>query len=249
MNEMIYGLHPVIEAIEAGRTIDKVLMRRGLEGENVSRLLQSARERQVPVQRVPPEKLDRLTRKNHQGVVALLAAVDYCRIADVLPTLFEQGENPLIVVLDGVTDVRNFGAIARTCDCAGVSAIVIAERGSVTVGGDAMKTSAGALNYVTVCRERSLTAAVRMLRDSGVTVVGTGDANDQPYTTVDCTGPVAIVMGAEGVGISDEVLTLCHHRVAIPEFGHINSLNVSVAAGIVIYEAVRQRLADGQSAG
>lgn len=244
MNDMIYGLHPVIEALEAGRTIDKILMRRGLVGDNMSQLLQLAREHRVPVQRVPPEKLDRVTRKNHQGVIALLAAVDYCRLSDVLPGLFEQGVNPLIVVLDGVTDVRNFGAIARTCDCAGVNALVIAERGSVTVGADAMKTSAGALNYVTVCREHNLAGALRYLRDSGVMVIATAGGTATVHTAADYTGPVAIVLGAEGEGISDEVLEVCNTRVAIPEFGHINSLNVSVAAGVVIYEAVRQRLAD-----
>ncbi len=246
MNDMIYGLHPVIEALEAGRTIDKILIRRNLVGDNVSHLLQLARSARVPVQRVPPEKLDRVTRKNHQGVIALLAAVDYCRVADVLPTLFEQGENPLIVVLDGVTDVRNFGAIARTCDCAGVSAIVIAERGSVTVGADAMKTSAGALNYVTVCREHDLTGALRYMRDSGVKIIATAGGASTAHTDADFTGPVAIVFGAEGDGISSDVLKMCDERVTIPEFGHINSLNVSVAAGVVIYESVRQRLADGQ---
>ena len=163
-----------------------------------------------------------------------------------MPQLFDNGENPFIVVLDGVTDVRNFGAVARTCECAGVSAIVIPDRESVSVNADAVKTSAGALNYLPVCRERNLASAVRLLRDSGFKVVGTSDKSQMPYTQADYTGPVAIVLGAEDKGISPDIMKLCDTQVLIPEFGHINSLNVSVAGGIMIYEVVRQRLNDQQ---
>ena len=150
------------------------------------------------------------------------------------------------MVLDGVTDVRNFGAIARTCDCAGVSAVVIPEKGSVTVNGDAIKTSAGALNYLPVCREKSLLDAIKYLRESGCRIIGTSDKNSVNYTQEDYTGPVALILGSEGKGISREVMKLCDAFVKIPEFGNINSLNVSVAGGIMMYEVVRQRLADGQ---
>ena len=167
-------------------------------------------------------------------------------VEDVVPQLFDSGENPFIVVLDGVTDVRNFGAVARTCECAGVSAIVIPDRESVSANADAVKTSAGALNYLPVCREHNLAGAVRLLRDSGFKVVGTSDKSQMPYTRGDYTGPVAIVLGAEDKGISPEIMKLCDTQVMIPEFGHINSLNVSVAAGIMIYEVVRQRLNDNQ---
>lgn len=242
----IYGIRPVLEAIEAGKVIDKLLLRKDLSGDNVKELLDKAREAQIFVQRVPVERISRITRKNHQGVLAMLAAVEYYRLEQVLPTLFEQGDNPFIVVLDGVTDVRNFGAIARTCECAGVNAIVIPERNSAAVNADAVKTSAGALNHLPVCREKSLVAALRYLRDSGVAVVGTSDHNAVNYTEVDYTVPVALVMGAEDTGVSPEVMRLCDHRAVIPEFGNIRSLNVSVAAGVMMYEVVRQRLNDKQ---
>ncbi len=245
-NNYIYGLHSILEAIEAGREIDKIFLRSGMTGVAVDKLLQHARRLTVPVSRVPDAKLDRITHRNHQGVIAVLSSVSYSHVEQVLPSLFENGDNPFLIVLDGVTDVRNFGAIARTCDCAGVNAIIIPERGSVTVGADAMQSSAGALNHIEVCRERNLVATLRLMKDSGVKIIGTSDRNPVTYTDIDYTGPVALVLGSERDGISDEVMKMCDVRATIPEFGHINSLNVSVAAGILMYEVVRQRLNDGQ---
>ena len=244
--QYIYGIHAVLEAIEAGKDIDKILLSKTLNDETVREINDRARQLRVPVQRVPVQKIDRITRRNHQGVLAMLAAVTYYRVEDLVPQLFDNGENPFIVVLDGVTDVRNFGAVARTCECAGVSAIVIPDRESVSVNADAVKTSAGALNYLPVCRERNLVNAVKLLRDSGFKIVGTSDKKQLTYTQADYTGPVAIVLGAEDKGISPEIMKLCDTQVLIPEFGHINSLNVSVAGGIMIYEVVRQRLNDNQ---
>jgi len=242
----IYGIRAIIEAIEAGKEIDRLYVKKDLSSDLSRNLLDVAREHGISVQRVPVERINRITRKNHQGAVAMLAAVTYYRLDQLVPMLFEQGDNPFVVVLDGVTDVRNFGAIARTCDCAGVNAIVLPERGSVSVGADAVKTSAGALNYVPVCRERNLVDAIRFLKDTGFVIVGTSDKNACNYTDVDYTVPVAIVLGSEDKGISSEVMRLCDRRVVIPEFGHINSLNVSVAGGIIMYEVVRQRLNDHQ---
>lgn len=244
--QYIYGIHAVLEAIEAGKDIDKILLSKTLNDETARDISERARALGVPVQRVPVQKIDRITRRNHQGVLAMLAAVTYYRVEDLIPQLFDNGENPFIVVLDGVTDVRNFGAVARTCECAGVSAIVIPDRESVSANADAVKTSAGALNYLPVCREHNLVKAVRLLRDSGFKVVGTSDKSELSYTHADYTGPVAIVLGAEDKGISPEIMKLCDTQVLIPEFGHINSLNVSVAGGIMIYEVVRQRLNDNQ---
>lgn len=244
--QYIYGIHAVLEAIEAGKDIDKILLSKTLNDETARDISERARALGVPVQRVPVQKIDRITRRNHQGVLAMLAAVTYYRVEDLIPQLFDNGENPFIVVLDGVTDVRNFGAVARTCECAGVSAIVIPDRESVSANADAVKTSAGALNYLPVCREHNLVKAVSLLRDSGFKVVGTSDKSEMPYTHADYTGPVAIVLGAEDKGISPEIMKLCDTQVLIPEFGHINSLNVSVAGGIMIYEVVRQRLNDNQ---
>lgn len=246
-SQVVFGIRAVIEAIESGKQVDKVLMKKDLGGELARELLSVTREYNVPVQRVPVERINKLTRKNHQGVIAFMAAVDYYHVDDIVPALYDEGINPLVVVLDGVTDVRNFGAIARTCECAGVNCIVIPERNSVSVNADAVKTSAGALNYLPVCRERNLVKAVQYLRDSDFKVMGASEKTDLNYTKVDFTGPVAIVLGAEDTGISTDVLKLCDTLVAIPEFGQINSLNVSVAGGIMIYEVVRQRLNDGQN--
>lgn len=246
-SQVVFGIRAVIEAIESGKQVDKVLMKKDLGGELARELLSVTREYNVPVQRVPVERINKVTRKNHQGVIAFMAAVDYYHVYDIVPALYDEGINPLVVVLDGVTDVRNFGAIARTCECAGVNCIVIPERNSVSVNADAVKTSAGALNYLPVCRERNLVKAVQYLRDSGFKVMGASEKTDLNYTKADFTGPVAIVLGAEDTGISTDVLKLCDTLVAIPEFGQINSLNVSVAGGIMIYEVVRQRLNDGQN--
>ncbi|MDE6438918.1 MAG: 23S rRNA (guanosine(2251)-2'-O)-methyltransferase RlmB [Muribaculaceae bacterium] len=240
-SDYIFGIRAVIEAVEAGKEIDKVMVRNDLRGDLARELMTVLKERRVPVQKVPAEKIDRITRKNHQGVLAILSAVTYQSLQDIVPAIYEDGRMPFIVLLDGITDVRNFGAIARTCECAGVDALVIPRRGSVGVNGDAMKTSAGALNYLPVCRETSILNAVKFLKDCGVTVVAASEKSAIDYTRADLTGPVAIVMGAEDVGISEDVLRFCDCKAAIPQTGRIGSLNVSVAAGVMIYEVVRQR--------
>lgn len=241
-NDYIFGLRAVMEAIEAGKEIDKLLIRKDLSGPLSSELIEMARANRVVMQRVPVEKLNKITRKNHQGAIALMSAVTYHRLDHLVPQLFEAGVLPFVVVLDGITDVRNFGAIARTCECAGADVVIIPTHGSVSVGGDAVKTSAGALLHLPVCREQSVLSAVRFLKDSGFNVVAVSEKADINYTTADYTRPTALVMGAEDTGISPEVLRQCDQFVSIPMFGHIGSLNVSVAAGVLIYEVVRQRL-------
>ena len=247
-SQYIFGIRAVIESIDAGQDIDKILVKKEMSSDLAKELLETARRYSIPVQRVPVERINRVTRKNHQGVLALMAAVSYDRIDNIVPQLYEEGLNPLVVILDGITDVRNFGAIARTCECAGVNAIVIPDRNSVSANADALKTSAGALNYLPVCREHNLASAVKFLRNSGFKIIGSSGKSNINYTHADLTGPIAIVLGAEDTGISKEILSLCDTLVAIPEFGSINSLNVSVAGGIMIYEVVRQRLNDGQTA-
>ncbi len=242
MTDYIYGLRAIIEAIDAGKEVDKIFLKKDLSGDIASELFDRVKQLRIPVQRVPVERLNRITRKNHQGAIAMLSAVTYHRLDHLVPQLYEEGLLPFIVVLDGITDVRNFGAIARTCECAGVDAIVIPEHGSVSVGADAVKTSAGALHHLPVCRERSVRGAVKFLRENGYKVVAASEKADINYTQADFTGPVAIVMGAEDVGIDPEVIKLCDTFVSIPMFGKIGSLNVSVAAGVMMYEVVRQRL-------
>lgn len=247
-NQYIFGLRAVIEAIEAGKEIDKVLLRKDMGGELARELIALIRTRDIPCQRVPVEKLNRITMKNHQGAIALLSPVTYWHLDELVPRLFEEGTVPFIIVLDGVTDTRNFGAIARTAECAGADAIVIPRRDSVSVTPDAVKTSAGALLHLPVCREHSTASAIRYLKECGIRVLGATEKGTEDYTRVDMTVPLAIVMGAEDTGLSEESLRLCDKLAGIPMIGRIASLNVSVAAGIFIYEAVRQRLQSGMDA-
>lgn len=239
-NKLIFGLHPLLEALEAGREIDKIFIKRGLKTEETQRITSIARERTIPVQIVPVEKLDRITQRNHQGVLAFLAKIEYTSLEALIPMIYEEGRVPFFVLLDGVTDVRNFGAIARSAECAGVDAIIIPERGSVSVTGDAVKTSAGALHRLPVCRVSTIPSAIRLLKDSGIKVVTASEKASTLYTQEALTPPVAIVMGSEEHGASDETIRLSDSLVRIPQVGAIGSLNVSVAAGIIIYEALRQ---------
>ena len=241
-HNLVFGIMAVIEAIKAGKEIDKILIKKELQGDLVQELLNEIKGTNIFVQRVPIEKINRITRKNHQGVIAFISPVAYMRLEDIVPTLYEEGKMPFLVLLDGLTDVRNFGAIARTCECAGVDAIVIPERGSVSVTPDAVKTSAGALLHLPVCRERSIAEALHYLHNSGVKIVAASEKAQELYTAPDYTGPVAVVMGAEDVGLSPQTLRYCDTQVALPQVGRIGSLNVSVAAGVMIYEVVRQRM-------
>lgn len=241
-NEYIFGIRAVIEAIEAGKDIDKILIKKDLQGELVGELFDLIRDYRIVSQRVPIERINKITRKNHQGVIAILSAVTYHNLENLVPQVYEEGFLPFVVVLDGITDVRNFGAISRTCECVGANAIVIPERGSVTVNADAVKTSAGALHYLPVCREKNIVSAIKFLKDNGYQIIAASEKAQITYTQADYTNPIAIVMGAEDTGISPEVLRLCDTIVSIPQFGNIGSLNVSVAAGVMMYEVVRQRI-------
>lgn len=239
--DYVYGLRAVIEAIESDKNIDKILVSKDLSGELAKELFTKIKDYGVVTKKVPVEKLNRITMKNHQGAIAFLTPVTYHSLEHLVPALYEEGKSPVIIVLDGLTDTRNFGAIGRTADCAGVDAIVIPRNGSVSVTPDAMKTSAGGLLYVPVCRERDTLSAVRFLKENGYKIVGATEKGARSYTDVNYKDPVAIVMGCEETGISEAVLRQCDDLAAIPILGKIGSLNVSVAAGIMMYEVVRQR--------
>lgn len=239
--DMIFGIRAVIEAIQAGKEIDKILMRRDMTSELSRELFAALNGLQVPVQYVPIEKLNKMTLKNHQGAIAFISPVAYQRIEDIIPSIYEEGRMPFIVVLDGVTDVRNFGAIARTCECAGVDAIVIPTKGGASISADAIKTSAGALLSIPVCREENLGNALKFIVASGIKIVAASEKATKNYTEAIMTEPIAIIMGAEDEGVNPDHLRLCDEMVRIPLLGTIDSLNVSVAAGVLIYEAVRQR--------
>ena len=239
--EMIFGIRAVMEAIDAGKTLDKVLIRRDMSSAIGRELLAKLEGLPTPIQRVPVERLNQFTDKNHQGVIAFLSPIEFCDIETLVPTLFDEGKTPLLMVLDGVTDVRNFGAIARTCVCAGVDALVIGTRGSAAINGDAVKASAGALHSLPICKVENMQNALQYLRASGLRVLAATEHTDKNYTEVDMTVPTAIVMGSEDKGIYEANLNLCTDRARLPMTGTIESLNVSVAAGIFLYEAVRQR--------
>ncbi len=245
--EMIFGLRPIIEAMLAGKVLEKIFLQKGARNASMDELTELAKRDDVPVATVPIEKLNNLTRKNHQGAVALISAITYSPLEEIVTSLFEKGKSPLILILDRITDVRNFGSIARNAECLGVDAIVIPSRGGAQINADAIKTSAGALHLVPVCREPNLKQTIDFLKDSGIQIVACTEKTEQHLTnnTVDMVGPTAIVVGSEEDGISPEYLKRADAKLRIPLVGQIGSLNVSVATGIILYEAMSQRLRDG----
>lgn len=241
-NNLIFGTRSVIEAVNAGKDIEKILVQKGLSNELYNQLRQALRGNTVPIQFVPPEKLRRITDKNHQGVIAYLTEITYYDTETLLSAVFETGKIPLLLLLDRVTDVRNFGAIARSAECAGVDFLIIPSRGAAQINGDAIKTSAGALHRLKVCREDNLKTTIEYLKESGLQVVACHEKTDKLIYDADFTKPTLVIMGSEENGISNEYLKRSDAQVKIPMPGTIASLNVSVATGIVLFEAVKQRL-------
>lgn len=239
---MIFGLRPIIEALKSGKEIDRLFVQNGLKNELFGEMMSLVKKKNVLYQYVPLEKINRLTSKNHQGVVGYISSIEYHKIESVLPAVFEKGKMPLILILDRITDVRNFGAIARTAECSGVDAIIIPNRGAAQINADAIKTSAGALHKIPVCREENIKHVIEYLRESGLQVIACTEKTKDNYYQHDFTLPVAIIMGSEENGISSEYLKLADAHAKIPLLGEIGSLNVSVAAGVMLYEVVRQRL-------
>lgn len=237
----IFGIRPIIEAVEAGKTIDKLFIQKGLHNDLFVELWKLVRLKRINYKHVPLEKINRLTRKNHQGVFAFISPIDFHNIEDVIPKIYEEGKNPLVLVLDRITDVRNFGAIARTAECAGVDTILIPEQNSAAINGDAIKTSAGALHKITVCRTWNLKLGLQFMKDSGIQLIGCTEKTQTDMYSPDYTSPTAIIIGSEEDGVSPEFLKMCDARAKIPMSGKIASLNVSVATGVILYEAIRQR--------
>ncbi len=237
----LYGMHPVAEAVAAGRKIDKVLLKQGLEGQQFRALLSQLQEKGIPFQFVPAERMGKFRDKNHQGVIAYLPMIDYVPFEDVLESALASNPAPLFVLIDGVSDVRNLGAIARTAECAGASAVILPAKGGAAITAEGIKASAGALLRIPVCKMQNLRLPIFALQERGFQIVAaTEKATDLIYSA-DFTKPTAIVMGSEGKGISDSILALCDVKTAIPMNGGVGSLNVSVAASIILFEAVRQR--------
>lgn len=244
-NNLIYGHHPVVEAIQSGQAVEKVFFQQGVRGETEKEIRLLTREHGIPLQVVPKEKLNKMVRGAHQGVVAFLALIEFQSLEDVVLQAIEQGQNPLLVLLDSITDVRNFGAICRSAECAGALAVVVPQSGSAPANEEAMKASAGALARMRICRVRSLFSSVEWLQQSGIQVVATALSDRAvPLYKADLSGPVAILMGSEGDGVHPKLQKMSDAVVKIPQATDFDSYNVSVAAGIVLYEALRQRAID-----
>jgi len=237
----VYGLHPVMEALNTDKEIEKIFIQKGLRGDTIGELMQMLKQRHIPYQFVPSEKLNRITRKNHQGVIATISPVVFYRIEDVLPGIYEEGKTPFVIVPDRITDVRNFGAILRTAECSGVNAVIMPSKNTAQLNSDTIKSSAGAIYKVPLCRSENLKNTLDFLKQSGLRIVAATEKAEQSCFDADLSGPLAMLLGSEGEGISGEYLKKADLKVKIPLFGEIESLNVSVAAGVLMYEVVRQR--------
>ncbi len=238
---IIYGIRAVIEAISAGRTLNKIMVQQGIQGDLFKELKDLLKEKDEVYQIVPIQKLNKLTQNNHQGVVAFASPITYQKLEHIIPQIFERGEVPLIFILDRITDVRNVGAIARSAECNGVHAIVVPARGNAQINADAIKTSAGALNKIPVCKELNLKDSILLLKQSGIKVVACTEKTENLLPSINLLGPMAIIMGSEEDGVSKEYIKMCDDKVKIPMFGTIESLNVAASATVVMYEINRQR--------
>lgn len=240
--DIIYGVHSVIEAIKADRELNKILIQKGIQKEVFNELRDALQGKHFQLQFVPAQKIDSLTTGNHQGVVAFVTPIEYQNIESLIDNLLEQGKKPTILVLDRITDVRNFGAIARTAECEGVDAILIPSRGSALVSSDAMKASAGALNRIPVCKTDDLKNSLFYIQQSGLRLVACTEKSAVPLYEVNLRGSVAIIMGSEEDGITQDLINMADIKAKIPMRGNISSLNVGVAAGMVLYEKLRQEI-------
>ncbi len=240
--QYLFGMHPVLEAVKSGKKFDKVLLKQGLEGQQFRELMELLKVNEIPFQFVPGERLNRAVRGSHQGVLAYISQIDYVDIEQLVDNALGRSENPLLVILDGVSDVRNLGAIARSLECAGGFGIIVPAKGGAAINADAIKASAGALMRIDTCKVSNLRVAAYYLKQSGFKLIAATEKTDKLIYDVDMTGPCAIIMGSEGKGISQTMLDLADEKTAIPMSGEITSLNVSVASAVLMYEAVRQRI-------
>lgn len=241
-DNFIFGTRAVIEAIGTDKQIDKVLIKRAGDNELLKELLSVLKKYKIPHQFVPVQKINKITRKNHQGVLAFISPVNFYDINEIVTRVFEAGKTPFIIILDGVTDVRNFGAIVRTAECSGVDAVLIPEKNSARINADAVKTSAGALHKLPICRTHSLRNTLDELKSVGLQIVSVSEKAENNYYNVDFKIPTALIFGSEDKGISNSIISLSNKFVKIPVLGEIKSLNVSVAASILMYESVRQKM-------
>ena len=238
---LICGVHPLREAVLSGKSIEKVFLQKDIQNPQINDLKALIREKHIPMQFVPVEKLNRMTKTLHQGVIGLVSMISYVSLEDEMEKILAQNDKPFLLMLDRVSDVRNMGAIVRTAECAGVQAVIIPDAGSAQINSDSVKTSAGALLRVPVCKVSNLKSAIHYLKACGLNVFAATEKGAENYTQSDYTKPCVIIMGAEEDGVSKDLLKLSDELVRIPLQGEIESLNVSVAAGVLLYEVVRQR--------
>lgn len=239
---LIIGKQPLLEALQSGRPIDKILFQKNISGDVVQQIRQLAREAGIPIQMVPPEKLNHLTRANHQGIIAIGSLIRYMDLQQVIDFVVGEGQTPLFVMLDGITDVRNIGAIARSAVCCGAQALIIPDKGVGALQEEALKSSAGALEWIQVCRVNSLLKAVDTLHLNGISVFTSEMRAEKKIHELPLTEPCCVIMGAEGKGVQPYLAKAADYFFSIPMAGKFNSFNVSVAAGIVLYEAMKQRM-------
>lgn len=239
----IFGIRAILEAIQAGKEIDKVFIQKESQGELMQELMKSMKKNNINFSYVPVEKLNRLTPKNHQGAVASISPVSFHNLETMVTNILESGKNPLFLILDQLSDARNFGAIIRTAECTGVNGIIVQKQGSAPVNGDTVKTSAGAVFNVPICKVEHIKDAIYFLQASGIQTVAATEKTENTIYDIDFSEPIAIIMGSEDRGVNPSVLKIVDHKAKLPMYGTIESLNVSVACGAFLYETVRQRLA------
>lgn len=238
---MIFGTRAVMEAIRAHREIEKILIQSGLNNDLIKELIGEAKAHNVPFTFVPQQKLNSVSTKNHQGVICILSAVSYANLESIIDKTYQEGREPFLLILDRVTDVRNFGAMVRTAECAGLDAIIMGDKGNAPITGDAMKTSAGALSHLPVCRVKDMKKTIQFLKENGIQIIACTEKAEKVLYEFDLNVPLALIMGSEEDGISNQLLKDADYLAKIPMHGNIESLNVSVAAGVSIYEAIRQK--------
>lgn len=241
-SQLVFGIRPVIEALKSGKEVEKIYIQNGLKGELFFELKKLINEFELPYKYVPIEKLNKITTKNHQGIIAYLSEITYQNIENILPMIYEKGKSPLLLILDRITDVRNFGALIRTAECAGVDAVIVPYNDSASINADAIKTSAGALHKMNICRVKNIGSTINYLKEYGVKVIACHENGNDFYFKYDFTHPIALILGSEDSGISPKIIDICDNSIKIPIAGEIESLNVSVAAGVVLYEALKQRM-------
>tara|TARA_B100002051_G_scaffold163000_1_gene154011 strand:+ start:55 stop:792 length:738 start_codon:yes stop_codon:yes gene_type:complete len=240
-NDIVFGTRPVLEAINSGKTLEKLFIQKNLKKEILEKIKSKLSNKKINISYVPKEKLNRITKKNHQGIICYISPISYQPIEEIIQRVFEKGKDPFVIILDRITDTRNFGAISRVADASGVDAIIIPEKESAIITSDSIKTSAGAINYIPICKVKSLRSTANFLKESGLKLVSCTEKGDTKFYDADLTSPCCIILGSEKDGISNSLMDISDEKLNIPMNGNVESLNVSSSASVILFEVVRQR--------